>query len=384
MRVADRVANLPPYVFAKVASTLAALRAQAVDVINLGIGSPDLAPPDWVVETLYTAAKDPSKHGYAGYYGLPVLRRATADYYAKRFGVELDPEREIVILIGSKEGIFNVGLAFIDQGDVALIPDPGYPTYALGVIMAGGKPVCMPLLAERGFLPDLSAVPEDALGRAKLLWLNYPNNPTSAVASLDFLAEAVAFAKEHDLLLCYDNPYCDVTFDGYVAPSILQVPGAKDVVLEFNSTSKTYNMAGWRVGMAVGNARAVDALARVKTNIDSGIFAPIQEAAAAALQADQSWLQERNAVYQARRDVVLGFLPAAGMRAARPLGTLYVWAEVPAGEKSADFAQRILERTGVWLTPGTAFGEHGEGFVRISVTLPKPRLEEVGERLRRM
>ena len=384
MRVAKRVANLPPYVFAKAASTLAALKARGVDVINLGIGSPDLAPPDWIIETLYVAAKDSGKHGYAGYYGLPVLRQATADYYARRFGVELDPEREIVILIGSKEGIFNIALAFIDQGDVALIPDPGYPTYALGVIMAGGELVHMPLLAEHGFLPDLSALPKEALRRAKLLWLNYPNNPTSATASLDFLDQAVAFAKEHDLLLCYDNPYCDVTFDGYVAPSILQIPGAKDVVLEFNSISKTYNMAGWRVGMAVGNATAVDALARVKTNIDSGIFAPIQEAAAAALRADQSWLQERNAIYQARRDVVLDFLPAGGMRAARPRGTLYVWAEVPAGEKSAGFSQRVLERTGVWLTPGTAFGEHGEGFVRISLTLPKPRLEEAGERLRQM
>jgi len=384
MRIASRIANLPAYVFAEAGRTLAALRARGVDVINLGIGSPDLAPPDWIVETLYKASQDPDKHGYAGYYGLPVLRRATASYYGRRFGVELDPEREIVILIGSKEGIFNVALAFIDPGDAALIPDPGYPTYALGVIMAGGQPVPMPLVAERGFLPDLSAVPEDALCRARLMWLNYPNNPTAATASLEFLAEAVAFAREHDLLLCYDNPYCDVTFEGYVAPSILQLPGARDVALEFNSLSKTYNMAGWRVGMAVGNAEAVDALARVKTNIDSGIFAPVQEAAAAALQADQSWLGERNEVYQARRDVVLDFLPAVGMRAARPLGTLYVWAQVPAGESSAAFSKRILEATGVWLTPGTAFGAHGEGYVRISLTLPEARLREAGERLRRM
>jgi LL-diaminopimelate aminotransferase len=244
--------------------------------------------------------------------------------------------------------------------------------------------VRVPLLAERGFLPDLAAVPAEALRRAKLLWLNYPNNPTSATASLEFLAEAVDFARKRDLLLCYDNPYCDVTFEGYVAPSILQVPGAKDVVLEFNSLSKTYNMAGWRVGMAVGSATAVDALARVKTNIDSGIFAPVQEAAAAALDADQAWLQERNAIYQARRDAVLGFLPAAGMRAAKPLATLYVWAEVPEGETSAGFSERVLGRTGVWLTPGTAFGEHGEGYLRISITLPKPRLEEVAERLQRM
>jgi LL-diaminopimelate aminotransferase len=336
------------------------------------------------VDTLYRSAQDPGKHSYAGYYGLPVLRRATASYYARRFGIELDPEQEIVILIGSKEGIFNVALAFIDPGDVALIPDPGYPTYALGVAMAGGEPVYLPLVAERGFLPDLSAVPDDALRRAKLLWLNYPNNPTAATASPDFMAEAVAFAREHDLLLCYDNPYCDVTFDGYVAPSILQLPGAKDVALEFNSLSKTYNMAGWRVGMAVGNAQAVDALARVKTNIDSGIFAPIQEAAAAALAADQSWLQERNAIYQARRDLVLQCLPAAGMSATAPLSTLYVWARVPPGERSAGFVQRVLQRTGVWLTPGTAFGAHGEGYVRISLTTPEARLREAADRLQQM
>ncbi len=384
MRIAERIAGLPPYVFAEVDKILAGLKARGVDVINLGIGSPDLPPPDWIIESLHKAALDPKKHSYAGYYGLPVLRQATAHYYRQRFGVDLDPQREIVILIGSKEGIFNTALAFIDAGDVALIPDPGYPTYSLGTRMAGGEPVAMPLRAERCFLPDLGAVPADALRRAKLLWLNYPNNPTGATADLGFLAEAVAFAKEHNLLVCYDNPYCDVTFDGYVAPSILQLPGAKDVVLEFNSLSKTYNMAGWRVGMAVGSAEAVEALARVKTNIDSGIFAPIQEAAAAALQADQSWLKERNAIYQARRDVVLEFLPAAGMRAGKPLSSLYVWAQVPAGETSAGFSQHILERTGVWLTPGTAFGSHGEGYVRIALTLPEARLREAGERLRRM
>ena len=384
MRIADRIVNLPAYVFAEAGKTLADLKARGVDVINLGIGSPDLAPPQWIIDTLYKAALDPTKHGYAGYYGLPVLRKATATYYARRFGVELDPDREVVILIGSKEGIFNVALAFIDPGDVALIPDPGYPTYALGVQMAGGEPLPLPLLPERGFLPDLSAIPRDALRRAKLLWLNYPNNPTGATAEMDFLAEAVAFAREHDLVLCYDNPYCDVTFDGYVAPSILQVPGARDVVLEFNSLSKTYNMAGWRVGMAVGNAKAVDALARVKTNIDSGIFAPIQEAAAAALLADQAWLQERNAIYQARRDVVMDFLPAVGMKAERPRATLYVWARVPEGETSAAFSKRILEASGVWLTPGTAFGAHGEGYVRISLTIPEERLREAGERLRRL
>ncbi len=384
MRIADRIANLPAYVFAEAGKTIAAMRARGVDVIDLGMGSPDLAPPAWIVEKLYTSAQDPRKHGYAGYFGLPVFRRAVATYYRQRFGVEVDPDREVVALIGSKEGIFNTALAFVDAGDVALIPDPGYPTYHLSVIMAGGEPVPVPLREERGFLPDLRAVPESALRRAKLMWLNYPNNPTAATAPTEFLAEAVAFAKEHDLLLCYDNPYCDVVFDGYTAPSILQVPGAKDVALEFNSLSKTYNMAGWRVGMAVGSAKAVEALARVKTNIDSGIFAPIQEAAAAALTGEQAWLKERNAIYQERRDAVLEFLPAAGMRAEKPLSTLYVWARVPEGENSAGFARRVLERTGVWLTPGTAFGACGEGYVRIALTHPEARLREAGERLRQM
>jgi len=384
MRIANRIANLPAYVFAEAGKTIAAMKARGVDVIDLGMGSPDLAPPTWILDRLDTAARDPHKHGYAGYSGLPVFRKAVATYYRQRFGVELDPDREVVALIGSKEGIFNTALAFIDAGDVALVPDPGYPTYNMSVIMAGGEPVPMPLRAEHGFLPDLRSVPRDALQRARLMWLNYPNNPTAAAPTAEFLAEAVAFAREHGLLLCYDNPYCDVTFDGYVAPSILQVAGAKDVVLEFNSLSKTYNMAGWRVGMAVGNATAVEALARVKTNIDSGIFAPIQEAAAAALTGDQSWLKERNAIYERRRDAVLEFLPAVGMKAEKPLGTLYVWAKVPEGETSAGFARRILERTGVWLTPGTAFGACGEGYVRIALTHPEARLREAGERLRSM
>ncbi len=384
MRIADRIANLPAYVFAQADRTIAAMKAQGVDVISLGIGSPDLAPPGWIVEALHRSAQDPRKHGYAGYYGLPVLRRAVATYYERRFGVTLDPEHEVVILIGSKEGIFNVALAFIDAGDVALIPDPGYPTYMLGTLLAGGEPVAMPLVRERGYAPELSAIPAAALQRAKLMWLNYPNNPTAALPSVEFLADAVAFAREHNLLLCYDNPYCDVTFDGYVAPSILQVPGARDVALEFNSLSKTYNMAGWRVGMAVGSAQAVEALARVKTNIDSGAFAAIQEAATAALLGDQAWLAERNAIYQARRDAVLAWLPATGMQAEKPLSTLYVWASVPHGETSASFSTRVLERAGVWLTPGSAFGEHGEGYVRIALTVPEARLREAGERLRRL
>ena len=384
MRIADRVATLPPYVFATIEQRIAAARASGVDVISLGVGSPDLPPPPHIIEALCAAASRPDTHGYAGYFGTPALRGAIATYYARRFGVSLDPEREILPLLGSKEGLANMALAFVDPGDVVLAPDPGYPTYRMGAIMAGGAYHPLPLRKERGYLPDLDAVPGDVAKRATLLWLNYPNNPTGACASREFLAEAVAYCREHDIVLGYDNAYCDVTYEGYVAPSILEVPGASEVAVEFNSLSKTYNMAGWRVGMAVGNAEAIHALTVVKTNIDSGIFRPLQDAAVVALNGDQSWLAERNLVYQRRRDVVLEWLPRIGMSARPPKGALYVWARVPAGVTCEAFATEVLERTGVWMTPGTAFGAHGAGFVRLSLCLPEARLQEAGERVARL
>jgi LL-diaminopimelate aminotransferase len=286
-------------------------------------------------------------------------------------------------LIGSKEGIANVALAFVDPGQVVLVPDPGYPTYSLGTILAGGEPVRMPLLEENSFLPDLEAIPQEIAQSAKIMWLNYPNNPTGAVAPLEFFERVVAFARRHDLLICHDNPYCDVVFDGYVAPSILQVPGAMDVALEFNSLSKTYNMAGWRVGMAVGSAVAVEALARTKTNIDSGIFLPIQDAAVAALTEDQSWLAERNGVYHERRDLILGTLRELGIQANRTRASLYIWARVPSDYTSAEFTARLLVDAGVSITPGSAFGPHGEGFMRISLGMGTDRIGEAMERLRR-
>ncbi len=382
MRLAKRIADIPPYVFAEAGQKLEQIRVKGIDVINLGIGSPDLPPPRPIIDTLFESALKPDSHGYGGYYGLPALRCAIADYYAYRFGVNLDPSKEIAVLIGSKEGIFNISLALLDSGDVALIPDPGYPTYSIGAHMAGGVSYLLPLREEDDFLPLLESIPADIAHAAKVIWLNYPNNPTSAIADFEFLSRAVHFAQCHDLLLCYDNPYCDLTFDGYRAPSILQVPGAKDVVVEFNSLSKTYNMAGWRVGMAVGNRDAIEALLRVKTNVDSGIFKPIQEAAIAALTGDQTWIAERNVLYQRRRDIVMEFLPLAGMRALPPKATLYVWARIPEGRTSQEFSSYILEKTGVWLTPGTAFGEHGEGYVRIALTVPEERLRIVAERLR--
>ncbi len=381
MKIAERIATLPPYVFAGIERRIAAARASGVDVINLGIGSPDLAPDPAVTEALVRSARRDDTHGYAGYFGTPALRGAIAGYYRARFGVELDADREILPLLGSKEGLVNITLAFVDAEDVVLAPDPGYPVYRMGALLAGGSFHALPLRPERGWLPDLSAVPGGILARATLLWLNYPNNPTGAVAPREFLAEAVAFCRHHDLLLCYDNAYCDITYDGYVAPSVMEVPGARDVAVEFNSLSKTYNMAGWRVGMAVGNAEALRALSTVKTNVDSGIFYPVQEAAVAALTGDAARTDERIRIYQRRRDQVLAWLPRAGLQAERPLGGLYVWARVPEAVEAERWAIDALERCGVWLTPGTAFGAHGQGYLRIALCTSEERLREAGERL---
>jgi LL-diaminopimelate aminotransferase len=381
IRIADRVKNLPPYIFAKVEKQIAEQQAKGTDVINLGIGSPDLAPPKFITDALYESALKPGNHGYAGYYGTPALRQAIAHYYRNRFGVELDPVNEVRPLIGSKEGLANMALAFIDNGDLALASDPGYPTYRMGAEMAGGGFYSMPLREENDWLVDFEEIPADVAARAPIMWLNYPNNPTGAVAPKEFLARAIEFAREYDILICYDNPYCDLTFDGYVAPSILELPGAKEVAVEFNSLSKTYNMAGWRVGMVVGNAEAIDALTVIKTNIDSGIFRPIQDAATVALTGDQSWLAERNLIYQRRRDVILEWLPSIGMIAETPKGGLYVWAKVPEGRKADDLALQLLEQAGVWITPGTAFGDYGDGYMRISICISEERLREAGERL---
>jgi len=381
MKIADRIKNLPPYVFATVEARIAAKKAAGVDVISLGIGSPDLPAPRPIIDAMYQEALKPNTHGYAGYYGTAQLRNAICTYYGKRFGVELDPESEVRPLIGSKEGLANMALAFVDPGDIVLASDPGYPTYRMGAVMAGGDFYAVPLLEENNWLPVLEDVPSDIAARATMLWLNYPNNPTGVGAPLDFMQRAVDFCREYDIVLCYDNPYCDLVFDGYVAPSILQIPDAKDVAVEFNSLSKTYNMAGWRVGMAVGNAQAIDALTTIKTNVDSGIFLPLQAAAAVALTGDQSWIAKRNLIYQRRRDIILDLLPRLGMSAQPPQGGLYVWARVPAGVDCEAYAIEMLDKAGVWLTPGTAFGEYGDGFLRLSVCVPDERLIEAGERL---
>jgi LL-diaminopimelate aminotransferase len=340
-----------------------------------------MPPPDEVIEALCQSARQSDHHGYPGYRGLPALREAIAGYYERRFGVSLDPDTQVVSLIGSKEGIVNVALACLDPGDLALVPDPGYAPYTRGAALAGAEVYAFPLLAERNFLPDLDAIPTDVAERATLMWLNYPNNPTGATADLDCFTRAVAFARRYDLLLCHDAPYSDVTYDGYVAPSMLQVDGASEVAVEFNSFSKTYNMPGWRMGMVVGNADVLASLDRVESNMGSGIFRPLQEAAVQALSVTPEWFAARNEVYRERLEIVQAGLNAAGIETARPRATLYAWVRAPSGwASSEEFALALLEQAGVSVVPGSFFGPAGEGYVRISVTAPTERVREAMER----
>lgn len=382
MKVAGRIETLPPYLFAELDTKLAAKRAEGVDVISLGVGDPDLPTPEYVVEAMREAVRDPATHRYPSYFGSLEFRSAVAAWYARRFGVELDPETEVMALIGSKEGIGHVALAYLDPGDEALIPDPGYPVYGVSTQLAGATPVPLPMPAERGFLPDLGAARVSS--RTKVLWLNFPTNPTAAVAGLPTFEEAVGFARAHDLVLLHDAAYSEITYDGFVAPSVLEAAGAKEVALEFGSTSKSYNMTGWRIGWVAGSAEAIRALAIVKTNLDSGQFTAIQRAAIAALEGPTEHLEELRATYQRRRDLVVGTLNGLGWSLEPPLGSCYVWAPVPAGETSTGFADRLLEEAGIFVAPGNGYGEQGEGYVRVSLTVPDDRLAEAMERLGRI
>jgi LL-diaminopimelate aminotransferase len=381
MRLARRVEQLPPYLFAGISKKIAEKRAQGVDVISFGIGDPDLPTPPHVIDALCQAARDPANHRYPETEGLPEFRQAVAAWYERRFGVRLDPAREVCSLIGSKEGIAHAALCFIDPGDVALVPDPAYPVYAAGTMFAGGEVFSLPLDERNGFLPDLDAVPADVAARARVLWLNYPNNPTGACADLPFFERVVAFARRHELWVCHDMAYSDVAYDGYRPPSFLEAPGAKDVGVEFNSLSKTYNMTGWRIGMVVGNPVLVDAIMRVKSNLDSGVPQAIQRMAIAAMLGPQDAVDEHNRVYQRRRDRLVPALQRLGLRVSPPRATLYVWAGLPAGVRSVDFAERLLEETGVVVTPGVGYGAAGEGYVRLSLTIADDRLEEGVRRL---
>ena len=381
IRFADRISNLPPYLFAELDKLRDRKRAEGVDVISLGIGDPDLPTPEPVIEALGRAARDSNNHRYPDYYGLPEFRAAIAAWYGRRHGVELDRETEIVPLIGSKEGIAHLPLALVNPGDGVLVTDPGYPVYAIGTGLAGGKCHYIPLTAENRWLPDLKAIPGEALAASQLLWLCYPSNPTAAVAPYEFFVEAVAFAREHSLVLAQDAAYSEVTFDGYRCRSILEVPGAKDVTVEFHSLSKTYNMTGWRIGWMAGNAEVVEALGRVKTNVDSGIFQAVQCAGIAALGMPQPWIDERNLHLQRRRDVVLEALRGAGLEPEKPLASLYVWCPVPSGAGSVDFARRLIDEIGVIVTPGVGFGPSGDGYFRVSLTTPDDRLKEALDRI---
>lgn len=377
---AKRISHIKPYFFAELAKRIATMRANGADVVRLDMGSPDLPPPGFILEAMFESASKTNTHGYT-LGQTQKFRDAVAAYYQKRFGVQLDPKTEVVDLIGSKEGLFILSQVMLNPGDVSLVPDPSYSVYAKSAEIAGGEVHLMPLLEKNAFLPDLEAIPADVLKKAKILWLNYPNNPTGAIADMKFLESAVAFARKHNVLLAHDAPYCDVGFNGYHAPSILQVPGAKEVAVEFNSVSKTYNMAGWRVGMAVGQPDAVKFIDTYKSQQDSAIFAPLMAAAEVAMLGDQTWLNERNRIYQERRDVIVDGLHRAGLRVAPPQAALYVWAPVPEGQTSMDFCSRMLEDTAVSTTPGVVFGKYGEGYFRISLVADVTRLREGVDRV---
>ncbi|MBI4233606.1 MAG: LL-diaminopimelate aminotransferase [Chloroflexi bacterium] len=383
MRFAKRIEKLPPYLFVEISRKIAEKRARGEEVITFAIGDPDIPTPSHILNRLLETAQDPPNHRYPETDGLPELRRAIATWYGRRFGVSLDPDKEVVPLIGAKEGIAHVPLCFIDPGDIALVPDPGYPVYAVGTMFAGGEPYLLPLLDENGWLPDLDIIPKSVAQEAKVLWLNYPNNPTSAVAPLEYFERAVAFCKRYGIALLHDAPYSEVAYDGYKPVSVLQVPGAKDVSIEFHSLSKSYNMTGWRIGMAVGNAQMINALFRVKSNMDSGIPQAIQYAAIGALLGPQECIEEHNRIYQRRRDTLVPALARLGLRVTPPKASLYVWARVPQGYTSAGFATTLLEQQSIVVTPGSGYGKYGEGYIRLSMTLPDTDLEKAVQRLSR-
>jgi LL-diaminopimelate aminotransferase len=381
---AQRLQQLPPYLFAELDRLKQEEIKKGVDIISLGIGDPDLPTPPHIIEALAKAAKDPANHQYPSYEGMLGFRKAAADWYGSRFGVTLDPAREVLTLIGSKEGIGHLPLAFVNPGDVVLVPDPAYPVYQAGTLFAGGESYCMPLTPARKFLPDLGAIPADVLKRAKILWLNYPNNPTGAVAPKEFLAEAVAFARRYNLILAHDAPYSEIAFDGYRPESILNIPGAKDVAIEYHSVSKTYNMTGWRIGFAVGNAEILAGLGRVKQNTDSGVFQAVQYAAIAALTGSQQCVADNCRIWQERRDILVAALAEMGFTIQVPKATFYLWVPVPKGFTSSSFCLELMLKAGVVVTPGSGFGPSGEGFVRAAFTVNADRLREAMARVKQL
>lgn len=378
-KTAERLSKLPPYVFSVIGDRLQQMSKQGIDVIRLDIGSPDLPPPPHVVDALDKSARDDTKHGYTGYRGLGAFRAATAKYYKQRFNVDLNPDTEVLPLIGSKEGIVNLTMAYVDRGDIALVPNIGYPSYAMGTYLAGGEPYEFEL-DPITFAPNLSNIPDDILKRAKLLWINYPNNPTGATLDLAQYSEIASFCNQHDILLVSDNPYMDVVFDGYEAPSALQVADRSNVI-EFYSFSKSYNMAGWRLGVALGTADAINNLLTVKSNIDSGHFHAVYEAGIAAYETPQSWIDDRNAIYAKRRDMIMDALPHIGLTAQNPKGSLYVWAKTD-NMPASQYVERALTEAHVSIAPGGAYGNGGHDYIRISLGIPDNRLQQALDRLK--
>lgn len=382
MKAANRIASLPPYLFARIEQKIQEAKKKGVDVISLGIGDPDLPTPSHIIQTLVEQAQNPENHRYPTSDGLLSFRGAVANWYQRRFGVNLDPKREVVTLIGSKEGIAHISFCYLNEGDYALIPDPGYPVYGIGASLAGARNYVVPLLKDKGFIPQLEDIPTEIARKAKILFLNYPNNPTGAIVSKKFFEDVVRFARYYDVIVCHDAAYSEITYDGYIAPSFLEVQGAKDVGIEFHSLSKTYNMTGWRLGWAAGNQEIISTLGTLKSNLDSGVFQAIQYAGIAALEGPQVCVERMRQVYQERRDVVIEGLSNMGWKIEPPKATIYVWVPVPSKYTSTEFAELVLEKAGVIITPGIGYGNYGEGYFRIALTVEKERLKEALKRMK--
>ncbi len=379
-----RLQELPPYLFLEIDKAKRKARMEGRDIIDLGVGDPDQPTPQFIIDALSRAANDPANHRYALDQGMPMLRQAVSKWYLKRFNVVLDPETEVLPLIGSKEGIAHFPLAFINPGDWALVPDPCYPPYKSGIIFAGGKIQLLPLSAKNIFLPDLKDIPANRVEKAKVLYLNYPNNPTGATCTLDFFREAIEFCRQNNLILLSDLAYSEMAYDGYCPPSVFEVEGARDLAVEFHSLSKTYNMTGWRAGWACGNKSLIAGLAKVKSNLDSGIFSAVQLAACAALESDNSHIRKMQNIYQERRDCLVKGLNELGLSAGSPQATFYIWVKIPRGRRSIEFCGNLLEKADLVVTPGVGFGRFGEGYIRFALTVESGRIKEAVERLKRI
>lgn len=381
MRENQAMQNLPPYLFARIEQKVSEAKEQGIDIINLGIGDPDLPTPQHIIDRMAASINDPANHQYPSSVGLLEYRQAVAEWYKRRFNVDLDPKTEVVSLLGSKEGIAHISFAYLDKGDINLVPDPGYPVYSIGTLLAGGKSHFMPLKEENNYLPILEDIPAEVARQAKLMFINYPNNPIGVIADLAFYQKVVEFARNYDILVVHDAAYSEMAYDGVKPLSFLQAPGAKDVGIEFHSLSKTYNMTGWRIGWAAGNSSAIEVLGRFKSNVDSGVFQAIQYAGIEALRGPQDCVAKSNEIYAERRKIALAGLERMGWKVNPPQASFYFWAPVPRGYTSASFAELVLEKTGVIITPGNGYGEYGEGYFRIALTVDKVRMQEAFDRM---